>query len=97
MSRALTMLMPRRKVAIWLLVGFGLLVLVVANGHLVYVAMTSQPDCVAHVAFGGSLLIFRGDPGTVIGGTGRFLHASGRVISSREVSGGSDVVAKIRF
>ncbi|MGA7212546.1 MAG: hypothetical protein WBX78_27215 [Pseudolabrys sp.] len=44
--------MPRRKVAIWLLVGFGLLVLVVANGHLVYVAMTSQPDCVAHVRQG---------------------------------------------
>ncbi|MGA8387730.1 MAG: hypothetical protein WB769_07350 [Pseudolabrys sp.] len=52
MSRALTMLMPRRKVAIWLLVGFGLLVLVVANGHLVDVAMTSQPDCVAHVRQG---------------------------------------------
>ena len=56
-----------------------------------------EPDCVSHVAFGGSMLIFRGDPGTVIGGTGRFLHASGRVISSQEVSGGSDVVAKIRF
>jgi hypothetical protein len=45
------MRMAKRKVAIWLLVGFGLLVLVVANGHLVYVAMTSA-DCVAHVRQG---------------------------------------------
>jgi hypothetical protein len=51
MSRVLTMRMPKRKVA-WLLVGFGLLVLVAANGHLVYVAMTTQPDCVAHVRQG---------------------------------------------
>jgi hypothetical protein len=29
-----------------------LLLLVVANGHLVYVAMTSQPDCVAHIRHG---------------------------------------------
>ena len=52
MSRVLTMRTPKRKVAIWLLVGFGLLFLVAANGHLVYVAMTSQPDCVAHVRQG---------------------------------------------
>ena len=45
MSRVLTMRMPKRKVA-WLLV------LVAANGHLVYVAMTTQPDCVAHVRQG---------------------------------------------
>jgi hypothetical protein len=44
--------MPKRKVAIWLVVGFGLLVLVAANGHLLYVAMTTQPDCVAHVRQG---------------------------------------------
>ena len=54
MSRVLTMRMPKRKVAIWLLVGLGLLVLVAANGHLVYVAMTSQPECVAHVWQGES-------------------------------------------
>ena len=46
MSRILTM---RGKVAIWLLVGMGLVALVTANGHLFYVAVTSQPDCVAHV------------------------------------------------
>jgi len=52
MSRVLTMCLPKRKGAIWLLVGLTLLLLVVANGHLVYVAMTSQPDCVAHVRQG---------------------------------------------
>ena len=52
MNRLLVMHAPKRKVAIWLLVGLGLLVFVAANGHLVYVAMTSQPDCVAHVRQG---------------------------------------------
>jgi hypothetical protein len=52
MSRVLTMCMPKRKGAIWLLVGLTLLLLVVANGYLVYVAMTSQPDCVAHIRQG---------------------------------------------
>jgi len=42
----------KRKTVIWLAVGLGLLVLVAANGHLVYVAMTSQPDCVDHVRHG---------------------------------------------
>jgi hypothetical protein len=42
----------RRKAVIWLAVGFGLLVLFAANGHLVYVAMISQPDCVDHVRQG---------------------------------------------
>ena len=43
---------PKRKAAIWLAVGLGLLLLFVANGHLVYVAATSQPDCVDHVRQG---------------------------------------------
>lgn len=34
---------------IGLLVGAGLLLLVGANAHLLYVAVTSQPECVAHV------------------------------------------------
>lgn len=42
----------RRKAAIWLAVGLGLLLLFAANGHLVYVAMRSQPDCVDHVRTG---------------------------------------------
>jgi hypothetical protein len=27
----------------------GLLIVLLANAHLVYVAFTSQPDCVAHI------------------------------------------------
>lgn len=42
----------KRKTAIWLAVAAGVLLLVVANGHLVYVAATSQPDCVDHVRQG---------------------------------------------
>jgi len=37
---------------IWTLVGAGLLLFIVANSHLVYVATTSQPDCVTHVRRG---------------------------------------------
>jgi len=51
MSR-ITMRGLQWKAAIWLLVGVGLVILVAANGHLLYVAMTSQPDCVAHVRLG---------------------------------------------
>jgi len=41
-----------RKAAIGLVVA-GLVVLVLAaNAHLVYVAVTSQPDCVAHLKQG---------------------------------------------
>jgi hypothetical protein len=34
---------------VWLLVGAGVLVFCGANAHLVYVAMSSQPECVAHL------------------------------------------------
>ncbi|MCW3473184.1 hypothetical protein [Limobrevibacterium gyesilva] len=44
---------PRRgggaKLVVGLSIGFGLLGLGFANAHLVYVAVTSQPDCVAHL------------------------------------------------
>lgn len=52
MSPISIMLSLKRKAAVWLLVGFGLLLLAAANWHLVYVAITSQPDCVAHVRQG---------------------------------------------
>lgn len=39
---------------LWLFVGAGLLLLIVANAHLVYSAITSQPDCVAHRRQGDS-------------------------------------------
>jgi predicted dinucleotide-binding enzyme len=37
---------------LWLSIGAGLALLFAANAHLVYVAMTSQPDCVAHLRSG---------------------------------------------
>ncbi len=41
------------RIPIWTLVSGGLLLLVAANVHLVYVAVTSQPDCVAHAKVAG--------------------------------------------
>ncbi len=58
---------------------------------------TGEPNCESQVAIGGSLLIFGGNPGTLIDGTGRYQGATGRVISSREVRGGSDIVARIHL
>ena len=45
---------PRRRLALWALVGGGLMLFFAANAHLVYVAMRSQPDCVEHVRPGGA-------------------------------------------
>ena len=39
----------RTQWAIWLLVGLCVLVFGGANAHLIYVALQSQPDCVAHL------------------------------------------------
>ena len=36
------------KLRIWILVGAAVVVLAVANVHLVYVALNSQPACVPH-------------------------------------------------
>ncbi len=38
----------------WLLAAGVLLVVVAANAHLVYVAMASHPDCVAHLKEAGT-------------------------------------------
>lgn len=43
------------RLALGLMVGAGIAALVLANVHLVYVAVSSRPDCVAH-------LKERGDP-----------------------------------
>jgi hypothetical protein len=42
----------RTKVVIWLALGAGLLLVLIANSHFVYVAVMSQPECVAHVRQG---------------------------------------------
>jgi hypothetical protein len=39
----------RRWTSAWLLVPAGLLLVAAANAHLVYVAVTSEPDCVPHL------------------------------------------------
>jgi hypothetical protein len=39
----------RRTLVIGLIVAAGTALFVFANAHLVYVAETSQPDCVAHL------------------------------------------------
>lgn len=39
----------RGKAAIYFLIASLLALVIIANWHLVHVAMTSQPDCVAHV------------------------------------------------
>jgi hypothetical protein len=39
----------KTRLLLWTAVGAGLLLLLIANSHLVYTAITSQPDCVAHV------------------------------------------------
>ena len=44
----------KTKPLLWAAVGAGLLLLLIANSHLVYVAVMSQPDCVAHVRPGES-------------------------------------------
>ena len=42
----------RGRLSLWLLVAVGLALVIGANWHLVHVAVTSQPDCVAHVRTG---------------------------------------------
>jgi len=37
---------------LWAMIGAGLLLVLIANSHLVYVAILSQPECVAHVRQG---------------------------------------------
>lgn len=70
-----------------------------ASEHVqcLFTAASPEPDCVSHVAIGGSLLIFEGSPAKLIGGAGRYLGATGRVVSNKTVgdSNDSDVVARI--
>jgi hypothetical protein len=67
------------------------------SSHVRCVFGTGEPTCVGHAAIGGSMLIFDGNPGTVVGGTGRYLGATGRVLTNKEVPGGSDIVARIHL
>jgi hypothetical protein len=56
------------------------------------------PTCESHVAIGGALLVFKGDE--LVAGTGRYQHATGRVLSNRtidEQSNTSDIVVRINL
>jgi hypothetical protein len=55
MSSAGAMPSRGRRRVIWLAAIAGLLLVVAANAHLVYVAVTSEPACVAHRQPGASV------------------------------------------
>jgi len=41
---------PRRGRLVGWMIGLGIVaILILANAHLVYVAFTSQPDCISHL------------------------------------------------
>ncbi len=44
----------KTKPLLWAMIGAGLLLVLIANSHLVYMAVISQPECVAHVRQGDS-------------------------------------------
>lgn len=44
----------RRWMSAWLLVAVALLLVAAANAHLVYVAVTTQPECVPHIKEAGT-------------------------------------------
>jgi hypothetical protein len=54
-----------------------------------------NPDCFGYVAIDGSLLRFHGFD--IVGGTGRYLGATGKTVSNREVEGGSEFVVKVKL
>jgi hypothetical protein len=55
----------------------------------------SEPTCESDIAIGGSLLVFDGN--TVIGGTGIYAKATGRVLSNKTIgkTQDADIVARI--
>ncbi len=54
-----------------------------------------EPDCFGYTAIGGSLLRFHGME--IIGGTGRYQGATGKVLLNKEVEGGSDFVVRVKL
>ena len=58
---------------------------IIGSEHVHCVFGQGEPDCVSHVALGGSMLIFTGNPATLTGGTGRFQGATGTA-TTKEVT-----------
>lgn len=67
----------------------------VGSEHLHCLFGTGEPACTSTVALGRSLLVFDGNK--LIDGAGRYFGATGRVISTKEVPGGTDAVARLKL
>ena len=63
--------------------------------HCTFGTDPENPDCYGYVAIDGSLLRFHGFD--IVGGTGRYLGATGKTVSNKEVPGGSEFVTKIKL
>lgn len=66
------------------------------SNHLRCTFTQGPPDCVSDLATGSSLLVFDGNK--LIGATGHYQGATGRVLSNKQVPGtdnASDIVARI--
>lgn len=66
------------------------------SNHLRCTFAQGPPDCVSNLGIGSSLLVFEGNK--LIGATGHYQGATGRVISNKQVPGTantSDIVARI--
>jgi hypothetical protein len=51
-STSAVMRRVKTKPLLWVMIGAGLLLVLIANSHLVYMAIVSQPECVAHLRQG---------------------------------------------
>jgi hypothetical protein len=65
------------------------------SAHLRCVFGKGQPTCESDIAIGGSLLVFDGN--TLVGGTGPYAGATGRVLSNKTIgnTNDADIVARI--
>jgi hypothetical protein len=66
------------------------------SNHLRCAFAQGPPACESNMAIGGSLLVFEGDK--LIGATGRYRGATGRVLSNKQIPGTaneSDIVARL--
>jgi hypothetical protein len=65
--------------------------------HLSCTFAQGPPSCIGNVAVGGSLLVFDGNK--LVGATGAYQGATGRVLSTKEIPGTnnqSDIVVRIK-
>ena len=65
------------------------------SAHLLCAFGKGEPTCESDIAIGGSLLVFHGN--TLVGGTGPYAGATGRVLSNKTIGNTSDadIVARI--